>query len=133
MTKKETFIKFIDIAIKIAEDEITYLDDVSENYDITTNDYNIAMEFWEDYKKCLVPPKDMTENGLKVLTWMQEHIEEMSNVFTAKEIGEGLFTSGRSISGSMKKLVNDGYVEKIGKNPVQYSLTEAGKLYHIDN
>lgn len=133
MTKKEIFIKFIDVAIKIAEDEITYLDGISENYDITTNDYDIAMEFWEDYKKCLTPPKDMTENGLKVLTWMQGHIEEMSNVFTAKEIGEGLFTSGRSISGSMKKLVNDGYVEKIGKNPVQYSLTETGKLYHIDN
>jgi thiamine monophosphate kinase len=133
MTKKETFIKFIEVAIKIAEDEITYINGINEKYNITTDDYNIAMEFWEDYKKCLTPPKDMTENGLKVLTWMREHIEEMSNVFTAKEIGEGLFTSGRSISGSMKKLVNDGYVEKIGKNPVQYSLTETGKLYHIDN
>lgn len=124
MTKKEKFINCI-------QSEIFDNPDIySENWE---TDWDDICSFWEDYKKCTTPPKDMTENGLKVLTWMQEHIEEMSNIFTAKEIGEGLFTSGRSISGSMKKLVNDGYVEKIGKNPVQYSLTEAGKLYHIDN
>lgn len=124
MTKKEKFINCI-------QSEIFDNPDIySENWEA---DWDDICSFWEDYKKCTTPPKDMTENGLKVLTWMQEHIEEMSNIFTAKEIGEGLFTSGRSISGSMKKLVNDGYVEKIGKNPVQYSLTEAGKLYHIDN
>jgi len=124
MTKKEKFINCIQS--EIFDNPNIY----SENWEA---DWDDICSFWEDYKKCTTPPKDMTENGLKVLTWMQEHIEEMSNVFTAKEIGEGLFTSGRSISGSMKKLVNDGYVEKIGKNPVQYSLTESGKLYHIDN
>ena len=124
MTKKEKFINCIQTEI------FDNPDIYSENWEA---DWDDICSFWEDYKKCTTPPKDMTENGLKVLTWMQEHIEEMSNVFTAKEIGEGLFTSGRSISGSMKKLVNDGYVEKIGKNPVQYSLTETGRLYHIDN
>ena len=53
--------------------------------------------------------------------------------FTSKEAAEALFTSGRSIAGSMRKLVNDGYVEKTGKDPVQYSLTEAGKNYQFDN
>lgn len=125
MTKKEKFINFIQS--EIFDNPINIYGEPWEE------DWDDICSFWEDYKKCTTPPKDMTENGLKVLTWMQEHIEEMSNVFTAKEIGEGLFTSGRSISGSMKKLVNDGYVEKIGKSPVQYSLTEAGKLYHIDN
>ena len=125
MTKKEKFINFIQS--EVFDNPINIYGEPWEE------DWDDICSFWEDYKKCTTPPKDMTENGLKVLTWMQEHIEEMSNVFTAKEIGEGLFTSGRSISGSMKKLVNDGYVEKIGKNPVQYSLTESGKLYHIDN
>ena len=125
MTKKEKFINFIQS--EVFDNPINIYGEPWEE------DWDDICSFWEDYKKCLTPQKDMTENGLKVLTWMQEHIEEMSNVFTAKEIGEGLFTSGRSISGSMKKLVNDGYVEKIGKNPVQYSLTETGKLYHIDN
>ena len=64
---------------------------------------------------------------------MQENLESMNNVFTSKEIAEGLFTSGRSISGSMRKLVNDEYVEKIGTNPVQYALTEKGMNYKFDN
>ena len=62
---------------------------------------------------------------------MQENIEKMSNLFTSKEIAEGLFTSGRSVAGSMRKLVTDGYVEKVGKDPVQYSLTEIGQNYKI--
>ena len=134
MTKKEAFIKFIEVAIKIAEDAITYINDISEKYNITTNDYDIAMEFWEEFKNGKIKnSKDMTENGKKLLSWMQENEEKMSNVFTSKEAAEALFTSGRSIAGSMRKLVNDGYVEKTGKDPVQYSLTEAGKNYQFDN
>ena len=133
MTKKEAFIKFIEVAIKIAEDEITYINDISEKYNITTNDYDIAMEFWEEFKNGKIKnSKDMTENGKKLLSWMQENEEKMSNVFTSKEAAEALFTSGRSIAGSMRKLVNDGYVEKTGKDPVQYSLTEAGKSYQFE-
>ena len=75
----------------------------------------------------------MTENGAKLLSWMKDNEEKMSNIFTSKEAAEALFTSGRSIAGSMRKLVNDGYVEKIGKDPVRYSLTEAGKNYRFDN
>ena len=135
MTKKETFIKFIEVAIKIAEDEITYMNDISEKYNITTNDYDIAMEFWKDFKDGKVKDSGaaMTENGKKLLSWMQENVEKMSNIFTSKEAAEALFTSGRSIAGSMRKLVNDGYVEKIDKNPVRYSLTEKGKQYKFDN
>ena len=75
----------------------------------------------------------MTESGKKLLSWMQENVDTMTNLFTSKEAAEALFTSGRSVAGSMRKLVNDGYVEKIGKDPVQYSLTEAGKNYQFDN
>ena len=38
-----------------------------------------------------------------------------------------------SISGAMRKLVSDGFVEKAGKDPIIYSLTEKGKEYEIDN
>ena len=134
MTKKETFIKFIEIAIKIAEDEITYINDISEEYNITTNDYNIAMEFWKNFKDGKIKNSGtMTENGIKILSWMQENVEKMSNMFTSKEIAEALFTSGRSIAGSMRKLTADGYVEKTGKDPVKYSLTEVGKSYQLEN
>ena len=64
---------------------------------------------------------------------MQENQEKMSNIFTSKEAAEALFTSGRSIAGSMRKLTADGYVEKTGKDPVKYSLTEAGKSYQLEN
>ena len=134
MTKKETFIKFIEVAIEIAEDEITYMNGISEKYNITTNDFDIAMEFWEEFKNGKVKNSGaMTENGKKLLSWMQENVDTMTNLFTSKEAAEALFTSGRSIAGSMRKLVNDGYVEKTGKDPVQYSLTEAGKSYQLEN
>lgn len=58
---------------------------------------------------------------------MQENWEKRNNLFKASDIAEGLFTSGRSVSGSMKKLVSDGYVVKEGKDPVIYSLTEETK------
>ncbi len=45
----------------------------------------------------------------------------------AKDIAEGLMMSSRRVSGSIRKLVTDGYVEKIGQDPVIYALTEKGK------
>ena len=124
MNKKEAFIKVIDCFFKGLSDENFY----------TEEEWDDAYKFFEEFKNNKVKSsKEMTENGQKSLTWMQENLESMNNVFTSKEIAEGLFTSGRSISGSMRKLVNDGYVEKIGNNPVQYTLTEKGINYKFDN
>ena len=39
--------------------------------------------------------------------------------------------SSRGASGAMRKLVNDGVCEKLGQDPVIYSLTEKGKNYVI--
>ena len=126
MTKKETFIKIIQT--EIFDNPTIY----TENY--PEEDWNKALEFFEELKNNKVKnSKEMTENGRKSLIWMQENLESMNNIFTAKEIAEGLFTSGRSISGSMRKLINDGYAEKIGANPVQYALTEKGINYKFDN
>jgi predicted HTH transcriptional regulator len=124
MTNKEAFIKII-------QKEIFDNDDIyKENYE---QEFPLAMAFWEDFKNGKSKSSEkMTENGAKLLSWMQENKEKMSNIFTSKEIAEALFTSGRSIAGSMRKLIKDGYVEKIGKDPVQYSLTEAGKSYQFE-
>lgn len=125
MTKKEAFIKIIQTEI------FDRTDIYAENY---PDEYELAASFWEDFKDGKVKNSGaMTENGKKLLSWMQENIDTMTNLFTSKEAAEALFTSGRSIAGSMRKLVNDGYVEKTGKDPVQYSLTEAGKNYQFDN
>lgn len=125
MTDKEIFIKIVD--------DITFnCDSLNDFYSI--EEIEIARKFWDNFKNGKVKNSGaMTENGRKLLSWMQENIDSMSNVFTSKEAAEALFTSGRSIAGSMRKLVNDGYVEKTGKDPVQYSLTEAGKTYQFEN
>ena len=124
MTKREAFIQIVDDFFDKA-----VLTGVDDKYDL-----DAALEFFNDLKNNKVKNSGaMTENGAKLLSWMQENVEKMSNVFTSKEAAEALFTSGRSIAGSMRKLVTDGYVEKTGKNPVQYSLTEAGKNYKVEN
>jgi predicted HTH transcriptional regulator len=121
MTKKETFINIIQTVV------------FDQNYDEWTfseQEWNDALEYFESLKKEPVS-KGMTENGKKILKWMQENQERMTNLFTSKEIGEGLFISGRSVAGSIKKLVTDGYVMKQGQNPIQYSLTESGIEYDL--
>jgi len=126
MTKKERFIEFVNEIMDAAM--------VDTWDDVTKEDWKDAFDFFEELKNNKAKSsREMTENGLKVLSWMQENLESMNNVFTSKEIAEGLFTSGRSVSGSMRKLVSDGYVEKIGTNPVQYALTEKGMNYKFDN
>ena len=125
MTKKEAFIEII---------EYLFDDQDIRLANIYAEEWPLAKEFFNELKEGKIKNSStMTENGKKVLSWMQENIDEMKNIFTSKEAAEALFTSGRSIAGSMRKLVNDGYVEKTGKDPVQYSLTEAGKSYRFDN
>ena len=124
MTKKEALIKIVQAEI------FDRADIYAENY---PDEYELAASFWKDFKDGKVKNSGaMTENGAKLLRWMQKNVDKMNNLFTSKEAAEALFTSGRSIAGTMRKLVADGYVEKIGKNPIQYSLTEVGKTFNPD-
>lgn len=70
----------------------------------------------------------LTDNGKLVLDYLQKNPEPKK----AKEIAEGLFISSRSVSGSLRKLVTDGFCEKIGQDPVVYNITEKGKAFNID-
>jgi DNA-binding MarR family transcriptional regulator len=76
---------------------------------------------------------EITENGAKILAYMQENWSQYNNVFKSKEIAEGLFVSSRSVSGSMKKLITEGFVEKIGTDPVAYAITDKGKEKNLSN
>ena len=71
-----------------------------------------------------------TDNGKLILKFLQEHQE--TDMWKARDIAEGLFINSRAVSGAMRKLVTDGYVEKIGQDPVVYSLTDNGKNIEID-
>ena len=53
-------------------------------------------------------------------------------MWKARDIAEGLFIGSRAVSGAIRKLVTDGFVEKIGQNPATYTLTVKGKNYIIE-
>ena len=66
----------------------------------------------------------LTDSGKLIL----KHLQGTEvKVYKAKEIADELFVSSRNVSGAMRKLVTDGYVEKTGKNPVIYNITLKGK------
>lgn len=120
MTNKEVFIKKIEQLLNDCPDFFGQ-DEEAEK----------AMAYFESLKKDKGHSKAITENGIKIIQFMKDNWEIRNNVFKAAEIGEGTFMSGRSVSGSMRKLISDGYVVKEGKDPVMYSITEAGKALEL--
>lgn len=124
MTKKETFINEIKILIEQAKNcsEMPF-----EELSTDAMDYFNGLQVTGDSGK----PK-FTENGKLVLKYMQQNKESYKNLFKAKDIGEGMGISSRTASGAMRKLVTDGYVEKIGSDPVVYALTSEGDVVDPD-
>lgn len=124
MTEKEAFILIVQK--EIFDNPSIY----EENY---PDMISMAKKYFDKLKEDKpTSTARLTENGAKVLKFMQENYQKYNNVFKAKDIGEGLFTSGRSVSGSMKKLITEGFCEKIGGDPVAYSITEKGKQKELN-
>ena len=73
----------------------------------------------------------LTDNGKLILDYMQKNCQD-TPMWKARDIAEGLFVSPRGVSGALRKLVNDGFCEKVGQDPVVYALTEKGKNFVID-
>lgn len=71
-----------------------------------------------------------TDIGLEILGYLQSSGTKNNK---AKDIAEGMNLPSRKVSGAMRKLVTDKYVEKFGQNPVIYSLTEKGTNFDIQN
>lgn len=67
-------------------------------------------------------PKQLSEKAYALLSYMKNNKDAYNNVFTSKSIAEGMGISGRSVSGSMRGLVDRELVEKIGENPSSYAL-----------
>lgn len=116
MSKKAEFIEWVESLINGQEEPI----EPSEN----------ARIYWEAFKSKEETEKPLfTDNGKLILKYLQDNPDiEMAK---AKDIGEGLFISSRAVSGAIRKLVTDGFVEKVGENPVLYSITEKGKTVEI--
>lgn len=107
MTNREKFIEEIDNSLR-ADEGLS----LSEE----------ARAYFEELKKGKASVGGLTDTGRMILEWLNTK-ERRHDYFSAKVIGEGLFTSSRAISGAARKLVTDGYLEKEGKDPVTYKIT----------
>lgn len=118
MSKKQEFLNFVDELMEAAKVE-------PEAIPADAKAYLEALRGKEEEDKPL-----FTDNGKLILKHMQDTPEVP--MMKAKDIAEGLFISSRAVSGSVRKLVTDGYVEKVGQDPVIYALTEKGKNTEIN-
>ena len=116
MSKKQEFINYVKNLI-------------DEAPDVTMNDE--ARVYWEAFCNVEEAEKPLfTDNGKLILQFLQNNQD--TPMWKAKDIAEGLFIGSRTVSGAIRKLVTDGFVEKVGKDPTIYSITELGKNITID-
>lgn len=114
---KQEFIDFLNALIAAAPDVAEKL--MTEN----VKAYIDALTDKQNEKPAL------TENGKIILRYLQNAPVQP---YKSKEIAEQLFVSSRTVSGGMRKLTTDGFVEKVGSEPVLYLITEKGKEFKID-
>jgi DNA-binding MarR family transcriptional regulator len=115
MSKKTEFVKFVKALIDETNQEMN----------------NEAREYWEAFQ--VSDDKTgggFTENGKMILKFMQDNTD--TEMWKAKDIADMIGLSSRSVSGSIRKLVTDGYVEKLGQNPTIYKITENGKNINVE-
>lgn len=117
MTKKDEFVKYVEALI-----------DATSEFPVEMSED--ARIYWEAFKGKVEEDKPLfTDNGKLILKHLQDNQD--TPMWKARDIAEGLFISSRAVSGAMRKLVTDGYVEKVGQDPVIYTLTENGKNIEI--
>lgn len=114
---KTEFLNFVDELIK---------HDENFSKSIMTDDIKDYLEILRKEKPDHI---EITDNGKVILKYMQDNDVRMSK---AKDIAEGLGISSRTVSGSLRKLVTDGFVDKVSTNPTIYAISEKGKNYKID-
>lgn len=119
MSKKQEFIKYVN---ELIDATIEFPVPMSEG----------AKLYWDAF--CGLDENGekplFTDNGKLIMKFLQEHQE--TPMWKARDIAEGLFISSRAVSGAMRKLVTDGFVEKVGQDPVIYSITDNGKNIEIE-
>jgi len=112
--------EFLEFLHKLIEHDKKY----SES--ITTKEIEAYIKILEDSEE---EKPEITDNGKNILKYMQDNDVKIGK---AKDIANGLGMSSRAVSGSLRKLVTDGFVEKVSKDPAVYAITEKGKNYKID-
>ena len=129
MTKKQLFIDYVTNLMKC------------DTEDILNNSYEeekrkAIISYFEALKMTndgATEKPILTDNGKLILKYIQESDKNGNNMLKAKDIAEAIAVSSRQVSGAMRKLVLDGYVEKIGQDPIIYSITDKGRTIIIEN
>lgn len=112
--EKELFLKFVGNALGLAD------------YEFSDEEIGLVRDYYLKFKEGGggdTSKPAFTEKGIVILKYLKENPDA---VLPAKKIAEELDLSSRTVSGAMKKLVTDGYVEKFDGEPKTYSITEAG-------
>lgn len=117
MSKQQEFIEWVEGLIRNQEEPLTPTDG--------------ALMYWEALKNTdtTIEKPEFTDNGKAILQYLQS---VPATMYKARDIAEGMFIASKSVSGAMRKLVTDGYVEKVGKDPVVYMITEKGKNVNFE-
>jgi hypothetical protein len=119
MSKKSEFINYVKALISSQEEPIEPSED--------------AKSYWEALCGGNTEDKPtFTDNGKLIMKYLQD-LPADAPMMKAKEIAEGMFVSSRAVSGAMRKLVTDGFIEKVGQDPVMYALTDAGRNIKIED
>jgi len=112
MTGKEEFIKVVDSLI-------------SSKSDIPKS----ALDYFEWFKSAPESKgkakTELSEKAKAILDYMRENKDV--NLFKSKNIADDMGLNSRAVSGSMRKLISEGYVYKVsdeGVSPAIYSLKE---------
>lgn len=116
MNKYKQFLDYFDWLVENCKQSVVIPDEVQDVYNMLQEQQ--AME------------KPMfTESGLSILEYLQTCDAKS---LKARDIADGMVISSRQVSGAIRKLVTDGFVDKYGQNPVIYSLTEKGRNFDIN-
>ena len=124
MNKKELFVMMVEAFLEKGTVEGT----------LSTSQLDEAIAYFNAFKSTQDKKADkpqFTDNGKLILKAMIENNEERANMFSAKQIAEYAFITSRQVSGAIRKLVTDGYCEKVGQDPIIYSLTDLGKQIDV--
>lgn len=124
MNKKDLFVMMVEAFLEKGTVEGT----------LSTSQLDEAIAYFNAFKSTQDRKADkplFTDNGKFILKAMIENNEERANMFSAKQIAEYAFITSRQVSGAIRKLVADGYCEKVGQDPIIYSLTDLGKQIDV--
>ena len=101
---KQEFLNFINSLME-ANPELTNK--------LMTENIQAYLDILKDVK---IEKSELTENGKIILRYLQANQD--IKLWKAKDIADKIGISSRGVSGTMRKMVNDGFCDKIGQSPI---------------